>query len=214
MPAGDSNSIESSSAQAARDCEALLWGAMCSSDPDRDGGAPGDDDEAALAAVEQYLDPDCVMVNPLLHPDHSLEALSAATRPTLREALARLLLGRPTTTGRHQHQRHHQRRRRWRSWRMHKRDPAPAFAQPAMMAVQIMYRVTLVREGRRRRHHHHHHGRAEGDGDGEGGDETEGEGEAAGATLETVDAFCTSTWRQGSSGGWKLCAQQLVPLTG
>lgn len=78
---------------------------------------------------------------------------------------------------------------------MHQHNPEPAFAQPAMMAVQIMYKVTMIREKRRR-----HKANADDDNDGEKRE------------LETVDAFCTSTWKQGSGGGWKLCAQQLVPL--
>lgn len=197
MPAGDSNSIESGNCRAARDGEALFWGALCSSD-----GDGGDD-------AEEYLEADCVVVNPLIHPDHTFEALSETSSPTLREALAKLARSR-----------HH-----WTSWRMHRRDPAPAFAQPAMMAVQIMYKVTLVRERHHHRHHrhhhhHHHHHQEDGNGDGEGkegeagdaGDAGEqGEGEAN-KEWETVDAFCTSTWKQGSAGDWKMCSQQLVPV--
>lgn len=236
MPAGDSNSIEASSAQSAKECEALFWGALCSPHPDSDAesrsrssrrrrrrrlgasrapGKDGDDaDEEALEEVEEQMDPDCVIVNPLIHPDRTLEALSAETSPTLHEALARLLLGRHSSHDIQSH-RHRHRRSTWRSWHMHSRDPAPAFAQPAMMAVQIMYRVTLVRERHRRRRKHRrarHEGGEEEDDGAVKADEGEEDGEDEAPSMESVDAFCTSTWRQGSNGGWKLCAQQLVPL--
>lgn len=203
MPAGDSNSIESGNCKAARDGETLFWGALCSSDGD--GGDGGGD-------AEEYLEADCVVVNPLIHPDHTFEALSEKSSPTLREALAKLARSR-----------HH-----WTSWRMHRHDPAPAFAQPAMMAVQIMYKVTLVRERHRHRHHRHknhsRHRQEEGAGEGmegkegkegkDGGGEANKEGEReATKEWETVDAFCTSTWKQGSAGDWKMCSQQLVPVT-
>lgn len=130
-----------------------------------------------------YIDSTAVIMNPLLHPDHSYEALSADSSPTLTEALEKL----------------GQSKKRWTSYRMHKRDPKPAFGQPAMMAVQIMYKITLIREVPRQ--HHHHRG------------EAEAEDEESGPDFQTVNAFCTSTWKQDASGGWKLCVQQLVPVS-
>lgn len=189
MPAGHSNSIENRNRKAARDSEALLWHALCDAD----------DEAAGRALAAQHVEPDCVVVNPLLHPDHSFEALSADSAPyTLPEALARL--GRRSGS-----------RGRWTSYRMHEEDPAVAIAQVEMMSVQIMYKVTLVRERHHRQHHHHHHDdthRGQGQ-EGEAGAEGDGDRET---TLQTVDAFCSSTWRQGSGGEWKLCAQQLVPV--
>lgn len=182
MPAGNSNSIESRNRKAARDSEALLWRALCDINEDDDERK----DKGANASVEdimsQYIEPDCVIVNPLIHPDHSFEALTADSEPyTLTEALSKL-------KGRSGHS-------RWTSYHMHKKDPEVAIAQVEMMSVQIMYKVTLIRERHHRRHHHQRDG--------------EGEGEK---TLQTVDAFCSSTWRQGAGGDWKLCAQQLVPV--
>lgn len=165
---GDSNSITNSNCQAAKDGEALLWHALCN------------DTDAAM----DYIDSTAVIMNPLLHPAHSFEALSAESSPTLSEALAKL----------------GQSRKRWTSYRMHKHDPKPAFGQPAMMAVQYMYKVTLVREVPRS-HHHHQKG------------ETAADGLDPGPDLQTVHAFCTSTWKQDASGGWKLCVQQLVPVS-
>lgn len=162
-PVGNSNSINARNCKAAKDSEALLWRALC--------------DEADTAT--EYMETDCIIVNPLIHPRRSFDALSAESTPTLSDALEKLARS----------------RKRWTSYHMHRHNPEPAFAQPAMMAVQIMYKVTMVRE-RRRRH------KSKRD-DGDDGEHRE---------LETVDAFCTSTWKQGSSGGWKLCAQQLVPL--
>ena len=72
MPAGHSNSIFESNRRAARDGEALLWGALCEE--------PG--------TVMDYLEKDCVVMNPLLHPDKSFEALTAESEPSLSEALA------------------------------------------------------------------------------------------------------------------------------
>lgn len=158
MPAGDSNSIVARNCKAAKECEALLWQALC-----------GEADTAM-----DYIESDCVFMNPLVHPDRSFEALTSNSSPTLSEGLEKLA-----------HSKH-----RWTSYHLHTHNPEPAFAQPAMMAVQIMYKVTLIRE-RHRQHHHQEQG-----------------------NLETVNAFCTSTWRQGSGGGWKLCAQQLVPVSG
>lgn len=179
MPAGDSNSIESRNRKAARDSEALLWRALCDMDSDADV-------ERTLA---EAIEPDCVIMNPLLHPDRSAQALSADSTPyTLAEALAKLSRSRS----------------RWTSYTMHEQDPEVAIAQVEMMSVQIMYKVTLLREK-----HHHHRGHRHREGEGEA--EKEGE-EAAEKTLQTVDAFCSSTWRQGAGGDWKLCAQQLVPV--
>lgn len=163
---GDSNSIVNGNCQAAKDGETLLWDALC------------DDTDAAI----DYIDSTAVIVNPLLHPDHSYEALSADSTPTLAEALEKL--GKS--------------KKRWSNYRMHKRDPTPAFGQPAMMAVQIMYKITLIREVPR--HQHHRKGEAAGE-------------EDPGPDLQSVHAFCTSTWKQDASGGWKLCVQQLVPVS-
>lgn len=162
MPAGNSHSIEASSNKAARDGETLFWGSLCSDDP--------------VSALD-YCDPDILIINPLLHPDHTLDALTSDSSPTLTDALERL--------ARSKH--------RWTSYKIHSREPRLAFAQPAMMAVQVMYRVTLIRE------RHHRHSKKEGGGEGE-------------VEMETVEAFCCGSWRQGSSGGWKMCAQQVVPI--
>lgn len=162
MPAGNSNSIYERNRKAAKDSEALFWQALC--------------DEADTAL--DYIEPDCVMMNPLIHPDKSHEALSAKSEPSLSEALEKLAQSS-----------HH-----WTSYRIHKHDPEPAIAEVEMMAVQIMYKITLIRESR------HHHSKEEG---GEEGNSPH---------LQSVDAFCTSTWRQGAGGDWKLCAQQLVPV--
>ncbi|ROW06894.1 hypothetical protein VMCG_04194 [Cytospora schulzeri] len=167
MPAGNSNSIYERNCKAARDCETLLWRALC------------DEPDSAM----EYIEPDCVIINPLIHPEKSQEALTAKSSPSLSEALEKL-----ADSG-------HQ----WTSYKMHKHDPEPAIAEVEMMAVQIMYRITLIRE--RRKHHHHQHGEGEREGEEEGR-----------PSLQTVDAFCTSTWRQGASGDWKLCAQSLVPV--
>ncbi|KAI3393556.1 hypothetical protein diail_4147 [Diaporthe ilicicola] len=164
MPAGHSNSIFESNRRAAREGEAKLWDAFC--------------DEPGNAMV--YIEKDCVVMNPLLHPDKSFEALTAESQPTLSEALGNLT-----------HSKH-----RWTSYVMHKHDPTPATANVEMFAVQIMYRMTLVRE-KTHRHHHRHKKTDE---------------ENSKPDLQQVDAFCTSTWRQGSSGGWKLCSQQLIPV--
>ncbi|KUI73590.1 hypothetical protein VM1G_09183 [Cytospora mali] len=160
MPAGNSNSIYSRNCKAAKDSEALLWRALC---------------DSADSAME-YIESDCVMMNPLIHPDRSHEALTSMSSPSLSEALEKLA-----------ESSHH-----WTSYKMHKHNPDPAIAEVEMMAVQIMYKITLIREKR-----NHHHGNEEEDGR---------------SNLQTVDAFCTSTWRQGASGDWKLCAQQLVPV--
>lgn len=165
---GDSNSIDNSNCQAAKDGETLLWEALCN------------DTDAAM----DYIDPTAVIMNPLLHPDHAFEALSAESSPTLAEALEKL----------------GQSRKRWTSFRIHKHNPKPAFGQPAMMAVQYMYKITLVREVPRS-HNHHHKG------------DTASDGEDPGPDFQTVKAFCTSTWKQDASGGWKLCVQQLVPVS-
>lgn len=174
--AGDSNSIVNNNCKAAHDGEALLWQALC--------------DEASTAM--DYIDTDAVIMNPLLHPDHSYEALSAHSSPTISEALDRLS----------------HTKRRWTSYHIHKHDPKPAFGQPAMMAVQMMYKVTLIREGSRHRHHHHHNHHHHRD-----DSEAEKEDEDEGPNLQTVNAFCTSTWKQDASGGWKLSVQQLVPVS-
>lgn len=162
MPAGNNNSIYERNCKAAKDYEALIWQALC--------------DEADSAM--EYIEPDCVIMNPLIHPDRSHEALSAKSEPTLNEALEKLA----------------ESSHRWTSYRIHKHDPEPAIAEVEMMAVQIMYRITLIRERRR-----HHHSKEESD-------------EGNSPELQSVDAFCTSTWRQGASGDWKLCAQHLVPV--
>lgn len=174
--AGDSNSIANSNCKAALDGEALLWQALC--------------DDADTAS--DYIDASAVIVNPLLHPNHSFEALSADSSPTLFEALEKLA----------------RTKKRWTSYHMHKHNPKPAFGQPAMMAVQIMYKLTLIREGHRHRHRHH---RGEGKTEGEREGEREGQGE--GSNLQTVNAFCTSTWKQYANGEWKLSVQQLVPVS-
>lgn len=215
MPAGDSHSIESTSRQAAHDCEHRLWQALlCESDDTHTNDKNDENDDSADAAEEimaQHIEPDCVVVNPLLHPDHAFEALTAASAPyTLAAALARhVRSGRKSGSGSSW---------RWTSYRVHEADPAVATAQVEMMGVQIMYKVTVVRERRQRRHHHRHHrhrhGKGEDEGKGEDGEE-EGDGEGAEAgekTLQAVDAFCASTWRQGVGGDWKLCAQHLVPV--
>lgn len=160
MPAGHSNSIFESNRRAARDGEALLWGALC--------------DEPGSATA--YIEKDCVVMNPLLHPDKSFEALTAESDPSLSEALEKL------ATSKH----------RWTSYVMHRHHPTPATANVEMFAVQIMYKMTLIRETS------HRHGKAD--------------GSKSKPDLSKVDAFCTSTWRQGSSGGWKLCSQQLIPV--
>lgn len=176
--AGDSNSIVNNNCKAARDGEILLWQALC--------------DEANTAM--DYIDADAVIMNPLLHPEHSYEALSAHSTPTLSEALEKLS----------------RTKRRWTSYHMHKHNPTPAYGQPAMMAVQIMYKVTLIREGSRRHHHHHHHHHHRSEKKAEGESE---ESEDQVPNLQTVNAFCTSTWKQDASGGWKLSVQQLVPVS-
>lgn len=164
MPAGNSNSIYERNRKAAKDYETLLWRALC------------DDPATAI----DYIEPDCVIANPLIHPDRSPEALTAGSSPSLPEALERL--------ARSSHA--------WTSYRIHKHDPEPAIAEVEMMAVQIIYKISLFRERRHRR----------------GGGEGAGEDAGGGAHLQTVDAFCTSTWRQGASGDWKLCVQSLVPV--
>lgn len=179
MPAGHSNSIYERNCKAARDYETLLWRALC------------DEPDSAM----EYIEPDCVVMNPLVHPEKSHEALSARSSPSLAEALERL-----AGSG-------HQ----WTSYKMHRHDPEPAIAEVEMMAVQIMYRITLIRERRRHRHHHHHQ-RGEGKGEEGKKDGEEKEGEEEKSSLQAVDAFCTSTWRQGASGDWKLCSQFLVPV--
>lgn len=168
MPAGHSNSIFESNRRAARDGEALLWGALC--------------DEPSTAT--EYIEKDCVVMNPLLHPDKSFEALTEESDPSLSEALEKL-----------GHSKH-----RWTSYVMHRHDPMPATANVEMFAVQIMYRMTLIREASHRPHNHHRHDKAD-------------EEKKSKPDLQKVDAFCTSTWRQGSSGGWKLCSQQLIPIS-
>lgn len=204
MPAGDSHSIESTSRQAAHDCEHRLWQALLCDDTN-DTNDKDDDDDAVTAEeiMAQHIEPDCVVVNPLLHPDRAFEALTA---DSLAAALARHV--RKSGSG-----------WRWTSYRVHEADPAVATAQVEMMGVQIMYKVTVVRERRQRRHHHRHHrhrhGKGENEGKGEDGEEEgDGEGaeEASEKTLQAVDAFCSSTWRQGVGGDWKLCAQHLVPV--
>lgn len=174
--AGDSNSIVNNNAKAAQDGETLLWQALC------------DDANTAM----EYIDTDAIIVNPLLHPDHSFEALSAKSSPSLTDALEKLS----------------RTKRRWTSFHMHRHDPTPAFGQPAMMAVQIMYKVTLIREGSRHHHHHRHHHPQNGETNAEVDRE-----EDEGPKLQTVNAFCTSTWKQDASGGWKLSVQQLVPVS-
>lgn len=169
---GDSNSIVKNNAKAAQDGETLLWQALC------------DDANTAM----DFIDAEAVIMNPLLHPDHSFEALSATSSPSLTDALEKLS----------------RTKRRWTSFHMHRHDPTPAFGQPAMMAVQIMYKVTLIREGSRH-HHHHRHKKGEAKGEVNGAEE--------GPNLQTVNAFCTSTWKQDASGGWKLSVQQLVPVS-
>lgn len=169
--AGDSNSIVNNNAKAAQDGETLLWQALC------------DDANTAM----DYIDAEAVIMNPLLHPDHSFEALSATSSPSLADALEKLS----------------RTKRRWTSFHVHKHDPTPAFGQPAMMAVQVMYKITLIREGSR--HHHHHRQKGE--------TEAETNGEEGEPNLQTVNAFCTSTWKQDASGGWKLSVQQLVPVS-
>lgn len=190
MPAGNNNSIYERNCKAARDYETLLWRALCDD--------PG-------SAMEQYIEPDCVVMNPLVHPEGTYEALSARSSPSLSEALEALAAG-GSSSGRHHHH-------RWTSYKMHAHDPEPAVAEVEMMAVQIMYRITLIREGRRHRHRHrHHHHRGGGEGDGDEGEEEGKDEEEGKPSLQAVDAFCTSTWRQGASGDWKLCAQSLVPV--
>ncbi|KAG8160534.1 hypothetical protein KVR01_010070 [Diaporthe batatas] len=172
MPAGHSNSIFESNRRAARDGEALLWGALC--------------DDPSTAA--EYIEKDCVVMNPLLHPDKSFEALTEESEPTLAEALEKLAVS----------------KHRWTSYVMHRHDPTPATANVEMFAVQIMYRMTLIRETTHRHHHHHHNNHD---------DDKVDEEKKSKPDMQKVDAFCTSTWRQGSNGGWKLCSQQLIPIS-
>lgn len=179
---GDSNSIANSNRQAAQTGEALLWHALCD----------------APATALAYMDAAAVLMNPLLHPAHSFDALSADSSPSLADALAKLARS----------------KKKWTSFHVHAHDPRPAFGQPAMMAVQIMYKVTLVREAPPRRQHRHRRRKGEVDEseEGAGGDETPSPSPSP--NLQTVVAFCTSTWKQDSSGGWKLAVQQLVPVSG
>merc|ERR1712183_773156 len=100
-------------------------------------------------------------MNPLLHPDKSFEALTAESEPSLPDALEKL------ASSKH----------RWTGYVMHRHDPTPATANVEMFAVQIMYRMTLIRETAHRHHHRH----------------AEVDGEERKPDLQKVDAFCTST---------------------
>ncbi|KAJ9138712.1 hypothetical protein NKR23_g8426 [Pleurostoma richardsiae] len=106
---GHNNSIRARNHRAARDSEALLWRAYC--------------DSGSLART--YLDPDCVVINPLVHPAGSDAPLSAESEPTLQEALGRMTP--------------------WTTYRMFKGEGQPAVVEVDMMAVCIMYRVEVRR---------------------------------------------------------------------
>lgn len=82
-------------------------------------------------------------------------------------------------------------KRPWIGCKMWKHDPEPAIAEVEMMAVQIMYRVTVMVEGKK----------------GKKGED----GKRKPAETEEIEAMATSTWRQGAGGDWKLCAQMVVP---
>lgn len=75
MP-GHENSIKARSHKAAKDYETLLWRAFCDVE----------DDEDAATAME-YIEKDCVIMNPLLHPKGTFDALSAESDPPLEEVI-------------------------------------------------------------------------------------------------------------------------------
>ncbi|EON96041.1 hypothetical protein UCRPA7_8451 [Phaeoacremonium minimum UCRPA7] len=145
MPVGSNNSIRSRNLRAAKESEVLLWRALCDSGED----------------AKEYIEADCSMINPLVHPSGENTPLHSKSEPSLMEAMDKL--------------------EPWSTYRMHK-DPEPQIVEIDMMAVQIMYRVTVQRV------------------------------DDAGRTKPySVDALVTSTWRQGAGGDWKLCGQMCVP---
>ena len=143
---GHDNSIRARNLRAAKESEVLLWRALCDSGED----------------AQEYIEKDCAMINPLVHPRGDSEPMHATSDPSINEAMDQL--------------------RPWSTYRMHK-DPEPQIVEVALMAVQIMYRVTVTRV----------------------------DDDNPGRQPQSVDAMVSSTWRQGAGGDWKLCGQMCVP---
>ncbi|KAG6368376.1 hypothetical protein INS49_002581 [Diaporthe citri] len=105
-------SISARVRKAAKDMENLLAGSLCNEPKD----------------AKEHIEYDCVMVNPLIHPDGESEPMHMKSEPTLTEAIDKLA-----------------EKGQLISWKIHKEDPEPAIAEVDMMGVQIIYRVTVIK---------------------------------------------------------------------
>ncbi|KAK2072005.1 hypothetical protein P8C59_006384 [Phyllachora maydis] len=95
---------------AAQEMETLLWRALTDT-PD---------------AAREYLADDCVMINPLLHPDGAEAPMNGESEPTIAQALERAAAAAAP----------------WTSFRMHGR---PLVVEVDLMAVASVYTVSVFR---------------------------------------------------------------------
>lgn len=93
----------------AREIEALFWRAIL------------DSPEAA----KEYMAKDCVMINPLFHPDGDAAPMTQKTEPAIDEILDGVKEG------------------GWTSYRMH---GTPEVVEIDLMAVSVLYKMSLYRE--------------------------------------------------------------------
>ncbi|CAP70502.1 uncharacterized protein PODANS_3_5710 [Podospora anserina S mat+] len=96
---------------AAHEMETLLWRAIC------------DDPEQA----KEYIADDCVMVNPIFHPDHSSKPVNKESEPSISD----LLENAGKFTG----------------FRFH--DGGPLVVEAGLMAVSTVYKLSLYKQSRK-----------------------------------------------------------------
>jgi Domain of unknown function (DUF4440) len=105
------NTISKRNQASALEAETLLWRALCDSP----------------AAVKEYMADDCIMINPLLHPEGSSDPLSRDTEPmTIEDVLDGAGAVEP-----------------WTSFRFH---GEPLVVELGLMAVALVYKVSLYRQ--------------------------------------------------------------------
>ncbi|KAJ9161007.1 hypothetical protein NKR19_g2695 [Coniochaeta hoffmannii] len=109
-------------------------------------------------AAKEYMSEDCVMINPLF-ADGDAEPMSKKTDPSIDKILDGAENG------------------GWTSYRMH---GTPAVVEIDLMAVSVLYKLTLYRKG---------------DKDGK---------------LEEYEATCHSCWRQTAGADWLLVSQMVA----
>ena len=123
------------------------------------------------AAAKEYLAPECVMINPFLAgSDQPLGPTSAsASDPDSGIAAALDRVGRP--------------------WCGYRFVEEPLVAEVDLMAVSLVYRITLFQV-------------------------EEKEGGGGGRTFREVRAVGCSSWRQTAGADWVLCAHSVMPAPG